>query len=114
MFFSCDNSEMQRQVHHILEQGSSKEEMIEGVRRLGGLWASARLRFRDLPGCELSAAWAKLVTKACDSELASNKLWIHQLRRDSAGLGQILEVEEHMQKLEQVKLEKWLDIEFQL
>ena len=82
MFFSCDASEMQRQVHQILEQGSSEEQMVEGVRGLGGLWASARLRFRDLPGCELSAAWAKIVAKACDGELESNRSWIHKLRRD--------------------------------
>ena len=97
-----------------MEQGSSKEQMLQGVRSLGGLWASARLRFRDLPGEELSAAWAKLVGKVCESELESNKLWIVQLRRDSAGSGQILEVEEHIQKLEDLKLEKWLDIEVQL
>ena len=109
MFFSCDNSEMQRQVHHILEQGRSKEEMIEGVRRLGGLWVSARLRFRDLPGCELSAAWG-----ACDGELASHRAWLTELRRQSAGSGKIMEVEEHLELLGQVKLEKWLDIELML
>jgi hypothetical protein len=114
MFFSCDASEMQRQVHQILEQGSSKEEMIEGVRRLGGLWASARLRFRDLPGCELSAAWAKIVGTVCEAEIDSNRSWIHKLRKDSAGSGPILEVEEHIQVLEQVKLEKWLDIKLHL
>jgi len=114
MFFSADADEMQRQVHQILEQGSSKEQMIGGVRRLGGLWASARLRFRDLPGCELSAAWAKIVAKACDGERESNRCWIHELRKQSAGSGQILQVEEHVQLLEQVKLEKWLDIELHL
>ena len=114
MFFSCDAGEMARQVHQILEAGSSKDEMIHGVRGLGGLWASARLRFRDLPGCELSAAWAKLVGKACDSELETNKSWLHKLRRESASSGEILEIEEHIQRLEFVKLEKWLDIELQL
>jgi len=114
MFFSADADEMQRQVHQIMEQGSSKEQMIGGVRRLGGLWASARLRFRDLQGCELSAAWAKIVQKACDSELQANQSWLLQLRRSSAPAGEILEIEEHLQVLEQVKLEKWLDMELQL
>ena len=87
MFFSADADEMQRQMHQIMEQGSSKEQMIGGVRRLGGLWASARLRFRDLQGCELSAAWAKIVQKACDSELQANQTWLLQLRRSSAPAG---------------------------
>ena len=114
MFFSADADEMQRQVHQILEQGSSKEQMIGGVRRLGGLWASARLRFRDLPGYELSAAWANIVQKACDSELQANRSWVVELRRKSAPSGEILEVEQHLQVLEQVRVEKWLDIELQL
>ena len=114
MFFSADADEMQRQVHQILEAGSSKEQMVEGIRRLGSLWASARLRFRDLQGCELSAAWATIVGRACDAELASHRAWLTELRRQSAGSGKIMEVEEHLELLDQVKLEKWLDIELML
>ena len=114
MFFSADADEMQRQVHQILEAGTSKEQMVSGCKRLGGLWASARLRFRDLPGLELSAAWATIVGRACDAELRSHEAWITELRRQSAGSGKIMEVEEHMELLRQVKLEKWLDIELML
>ena len=114
MFFSADADEMQRQVHQILEGGASKLEMISGCKKLGGLWASARLRFRDLPGVELSAAWQKIVERACDAELRSHGAWVTELRRQSAGSGKIMEVEEHMELLRQVKLEKWLDIELML
>ena len=115
MFFSADADEMQSQVSQILEvPSSSKDQMLHGICKLGGLWASARLRFKDLAGSELSAAWAKIVGAACEGEMASNKSWLEQLKRQSAGSGQVLEVEEHLELLRQVQLEKWLDIELQL
>ena len=112
--FSADADEMQRQVHQILDAGSSKEQMVEGIRRLGGFGASFRLRFRDLQGCQLIAAWATIVGRACEGGLASHRAWLTELRRQSAGSGKIMEVEEHLELLDQVKLEKWLDIELML
>ena len=86
--------------------------MLNGITKLGGLWASARLRFRDLPASELSAAWAKIVGTAVEGEIRSNKSWVQELKRQSAPSGQILEIEEHLELLGKVGLE--LDIDCQL
>ena len=115
MFFSADADEMERQVSQILEMGSSsKEQMLYGICKLGGLWASARLRFKDLPGSELSAAWAKIVSAACEGQIAYHKSWLHDLKRSSAGTGEIMQAEEHLELLKQVQSEKWLDIDLKL
>ena len=115
MFFSADPDEMERQVSQILEMGgSSKEQMLHGICKLGGLWASARLRFKDLPGSELSAAWAKIVSAACEGQIAYHTSWLQDLKRSSAGTGEIMVAEEHLELLKQVQSEKWLDIDLQL
>ena len=115
MFFSADADDMERQVSQILEvPSSSKDQMLHGICKLGGLWASARLRFKDLAGSELSAAWAKIVRAACEGQITYHKSWLHDLKKSSAGTGQILEAEEHLELLKQVQSEKWLDLDLQL
>ena len=105
---------MVRQVGQVLEAESSSDRMLEGIKRLGGLWASARLRFKDIDASELCAAWAKIVKRACDGELSSQADWLRQLKRDSAPTGEIVKIEEQLTKLQEISQFKWVNIEADL
>ena len=113
MFAVADGEEMARQVGQVLEIGSSGDP-VEDIKKLGGLWASARLRFKDIDSSELSAAWGKIVKRACDGQLRSHEAWVKQLLRDSAPTGEIVRVEEHLAKLQEVSQFKWVNIEAEL
>ena len=114
MFAVADGDEMVRQVHQVLEAGSSSDRTLEGIKRLGGLWASARLRFKDIDSSELCAARGKIVTRSCDGAIASHGAWMKKLLRDSAPTGEIVQVEEQLTKLQEVSQFKWTNIEAEL
>ena len=110
MFAVADGDEMVRQVGQVLEIGSSGDP-VEDIKKLGGLWASARLRFKDIDSSELCAAWAKIVNRACDGVLKSHGDWLRQLKRDSAPTGEVVQIEEQLTKLKEVGNFKWTAIE---
>ena len=114
MFATADGDEMVRQVGQVLVENSSWERMVQDIKRLGGLWASARLRFKDIDSSELCAAWAKIVKRACDGELSSQGAWLRQLKRDSAPTGEIVKIEEQLTKLQEISQFKWVNIEADL
>ena len=114
MFAVADGEEMARQIGQVLEENSSSERMVREIKRLGGLWASARLRFKDIESCELCAAWGKIVSRSCDGAIASHGAWKKKLLRDSAPTGEIVQVEEQLTKLKEVSQFKWTNIEAEL
>ena len=114
MFAVSDGEELVRQICQVLETGSSADHMLHDIQKLGGLWASARLRFKDIESCELCAAWGKIVTRSCDGAIASHGAWKKKLLRDSAPTGDIVQVEEQLTKLKEVSQFKWTTIEPEL
>ena len=114
MFATADGDEMVRQVGQVLETEITGEQMVQDIKKLAGLWASARLRFKDICSSELCAAWCKIVTKSCDGAIASHGAWKKKLLRDSAPTGDIVQVEEQLTKLKEVSQFKWTTIEPEL
>ena len=111
MFATSDGEELVRQICQVLENGTCADHMLHDIQKLGGLWASARLRFKDIDSSELCAAWAKIVKRACDGVLKSHGDWLRQLKRDSAPTGEIVQIEEQLTKLKEVGNFKWTTIE---
>ena len=114
MFAVADGEEMAHQIGQVLEENSSSERMVQEIKRFGGLWASARLRFKAIDSSELCAAWAKIVKRACDGGLSSHGAWLKQLKRDSAPTGEIVKIEEQLTKLQDISQFKWVNIEADL
>ena len=114
MFATADGDEMVRQVGQVLETEIAGEQMVQDIKKLAGLWASARLRFKDIESYELCAAWGKIVTRSVDSAIASHEAWKKKLLRDSAPTGEIVQVEEQLTKLKEVSQFKWTTIEPEL
>ena len=54
------------------------------------------------------------MAKVVEGELSSNKSRLQELKRSSAGSGQVLEVEEHLEMLGEIGKETWLDVDCQL
>ena len=114
MFATSDGEEIVRQICQVLETPSSTDEMLYSIKKLAGLWASARLRFKDIESCELCAAWSKIVTKAVAGAVSSYEAWKTKLLRESAPTGEIFEVEQQLTKLKEVSQFKWTTIEPEL
>ena len=114
MFATSDGEEIVRQICQVLETASSTQEMLHDIKKLAGLWASARLRFKDIESHELCAAWGKIVTRSVDSAITSHEAWKKKLLRDSAPTGDIVQVEEQLTKLKEVSQFKWTTIEPEL
>ena len=114
MFATSDGEEIVRQICQVLETPSSTDDMLYSIKKLAGLWASARLRFKDIESCELCAAWSKIVAKSCASTITSHEGWKKKLLRESAPSGEILQVDEQLTKLKEISAFKWTTIEPEL